>query len=207
MSDEPANVSRCGWAEGPEMISYHDTEWGVPVHDDRRLFEFLTLEGAQAGLSWLIVLRKRPNYRHAFADFDPKQVARFGPDDVDRLLLDAGLIRHRGKIESTITNAQALLKVQEEHGSFASYLWGFVAGTPVQSRPAAMADLQASSPLSDRLSKDLKARGFRFVGTTICYAFLQAVGLINDHLATCFRGDAVAALDETKNRMESEGTD
>ena len=194
MSDAPANIVRCGWAEGPEMVQYHDTEWGVPVRDDRRLFELLTLEGAQAGLSWRTVLRKREHYRAAFAGFDPEQVARFGPGDTDRLLGDAGLIRHRGKIESAVNNAQALRRVQEERGSFAAYVWGFVGDAPVQNRPATPADVPASAPLSERLSRDLRARGFRFVGPTICYAFLQAAGLVNDHLATCFRRDAVAAL-------------
>lgn len=183
--------SRCAWAEGPEMAAYHDAEWGVPVRDDRTLFETLTLEGAQAGLSWRTVLRKRPHYRAALADFDIAAVALYGPGDVDRLLLDAGLIRHRGKLESTILNAQAAQRIQGECGSFAAYLWGFVDGTPVQNRPAVMADVPATTPLSDRLSRDLRARGFKFVGPTICCSFLQAAGLVNDHLASCAWGDAV----------------
>ena len=183
---------RCPWAEGPEMIAYHDAEWGIPVWDDQRLFELLTLEGAQAGLSWLTVLRKRPHYRAAFSEFDTEAVARFDPEDVDRLLGNAGLIRHRGKLESTILNAQAVQRVQEECGSLAAYVWGFVEGAPVQNRPATMADVPATTPLSERLSRDLRRRGFKFVGPTICYSFLQAAGLVNDHLATCPWGDAAS---------------
>ncbi len=178
---------RCAWARTELSVAYHDTEWGAPVHDDRVLFEFVTLEGAQAGLSWETVLKKRTRYREAFAGFDPARVSRFTPARVERLLADAGLIRHRGKIESTVSNARAVLAVQREFGSFDRYVWGFVGGRPVVNRPRALADLPARSPESDALSHDLKRRGFRFVGSTICYAFMQAVGMVNDHTADCFR--------------------
>jgi DNA-3-methyladenine glycosylase I len=168
-------------------VAYHDAEWGVPVHDDRMLFEFVTLEGAQAGLSWETVLRKRARYREAFAGFDPAKVARFTPARIERLLQDPGLIRHRGKLESTVTNARALLAVQREFGSFASYVWGFVGGRPRVNRPRVLSELPARTPDSDALSRDLQRRGFRFVGSTICYAFMQAVGMVNDHTAECFR--------------------
>jgi DNA-3-methyladenine glycosylase I len=182
------DLIRCPWCLGSEAyIRYHDEEWGVPVHDDRVLFEFLTLEGAQAGLSWSTILAKRGNYRRAFANFDPSKVARFGQRDVERLMKDAGIVRNRLKIESTLANARAFLAVQKEFGSFDSYVWQFVDGTPLVNRPAGMMKVPASTAISDRLSKDLKHRGFRFVGSTICYAFMQAVGLVDDHLRTCFR--------------------
>ena len=180
---------RCAWvpAGDPLYVAYHDEEWGVPSHDDRRLFELLVLEGAQAGLSWATILRKREGYRSAFAGFDPPQVARFGAGDVERLLGDAGIVRNRLKIESATTNARAFLAVQKEFGSFDRYVWGFVGGAPIQNRRTGLRDIPASTPESDALSKDLKKRGFRFVGTTIIYAFMQAVGMVNDHVITCFR--------------------
>ena len=169
------------------MIAYHDEEWGVPLHDDRRLFEFLILEGAQAGLSWETILQKRAAYRRAFAGFDPAKVARFGPADVRRLMGDPGIVRNRLKIESTISNARALPAVVREFGSFDAYVWHFTDGRPVTNRWSAMSQLPARTEISDAMSKDLKRRGFRFVGPTICYAFMQAVGVVNDHLVGCFR--------------------
>ena len=180
-------ISRCTWPSTDLDIAYHDAEWGVPVHDDRVLFEFLTLEGAQAGLSWSTILRKRDNYRRAFAEFDPARVARFTPSRVERLMLDSGIVRNRLKIESTISNARAFLDVQKEFNSFDNYIWRFVDGEPRQNRRRSMRDIPASTAESDAISKDLKKRGFRFVGTTICYAFMQAVGMTNDHLVSCFR--------------------
>jgi DNA-3-methyladenine glycosylase I len=168
-------------------VRYHDEEWGVAVHDDRLLFEMLTLEGAQAGLSWITILRKRENYRRAFANFDAAIVARFTPAKVEKLMEDEGIVRNRLKIESTVTNARSFLRVQAEFGSFASYLWGFVDGKPVVNDRASLGDIPAKTPLSDALSKDLLKRGFRFVGSTICYAFLQAVGVVNDHTRDCWR--------------------
>jgi DNA-3-methyladenine glycosylase I len=169
------------------MLTYHDEEWGVASHDDRHLYELLTLEGAQAGLSWLTILRKRDGYRRAFAGFDPATVARFGPKDVERLIADPGIVRNRLKIESTVANAARVLKVQEEFGTFDAYLWKFVDGQPVVGRWRSLAELPAETDLSRTLSKDLKRRGFRFVGPTVCYAFMQAVGLVNDHTVACFR--------------------
>ena len=169
------------------MVAYHDDEWGRPVHDDRVLFEFLTLEGAQAGLSWSTILKKRENYRRAFARFDPKKVARFGARDVRRLLADAGIVRNRLKIASTISNARAFLEVVEEHGSFDRYVWGFVGGRPKVTRRRSLRQIPARTAESDALSRDLLRRGFRFVGSTICYAFLQACGLVDDHTSRCFR--------------------
>jgi DNA-3-methyladenine glycosylase I len=169
------------------MIAYHDTEWGVPVHDDRLLFEFLTLEGAQAGLSWQTILNKRDGYREAFAGFDPTRVARFDRRRVDRLLADPGIVRNRLKIESSVSNARAVLDVQREFGSFDRYVWGFVNGEPTINRRRSVGSVPARTPASDALSKALKQRGFRFVGSTICYAFMQATGMVNDHLVTCFR--------------------
>ncbi len=187
---------RCDWGPrgGELMVAYHDTEWGVPVHDDRKQFEFLTLESAQAGLSWLVVLRKRDAYRRAFAEFDPEQVARFTPKRIERLLDDPGIIRNRLKILAAITNARRFLEVQEEFGTFDKYLWRFVEGRPIQNRLERMKDLPATSKESDALSKDLKQRGFKFVGSTIIYAHMQAVGMVNDHLLTCFRHKACARL-------------
>jgi DNA-3-methyladenine glycosylase I len=180
-------MKRCAWARSPAMIAYHDREWGVPVHDDRVLFEFITLEGAQAGLSWETILNKRESYRRAFADFDPARVARFTAARRARLMQDAGIVRNRLKIESTVTNAAAFLEVQREFGSFDRYLWKFTGGKPVRGRFRTSKELPARTELSDALSKDLKRRGFRFVGTTICYAFMQAVGIVNDHTVGCFR--------------------
>ena len=184
-----AGRTRCGWAAtaGPIDIEYHDNEWGAPVRDDRVLFEFLILEGAQAGLSWSTILRKRENYRKALAGFDPRRVARFTAKDKRRLLNDAGIVRNRLKIDSAVTNAQSFLLVQKEFGSFARYLWSFVKNRPVVNRPRTMTEVPAWTELSDRISRDLKRRGFRFVGSTIVYAYLQAVGVVNDHLAGCFR--------------------
>ena len=184
-----AEKKRCSWASGlddPEYIQYHDDEWGRPVHDDRHLFEMLTLEGAQAGLSWSTILHKRANYRKSFASFDPKKVARFDAKRRSALMQDAGIVRNRLKIESTVSNAQAFLQVQKEFGSFDRYLWNFADGKPVVTIRAAGERLPASTDLSDRISKDLKKRGFRFVGSTIIYAFLQAVGVVNDHSQACF---------------------
>jgi DNA-3-methyladenine glycosylase I len=183
------SVSRCKWAEGvgPAYIAYHDEEWGVPVHDDRVQFEFLILEGAQAGLSWSTILNKRDGYRTAFAGFDPEKVARFSDKHIEKLLQDPGIVRNRLKVRSAVTNAQAFLAVQEEFGSFSDYIWGFVGGEPVQNRFRKDADVPATSKASDALSKDLKQRGFRFVGSTIMYAHMQATGLVNDHVVGCFR--------------------
>lgn len=180
-------MNRCSWAKNPLAIAYHDLEWGVPVHDDGVHFEFLTLEGAQAGLSWDTILRKRERYREVFAGFDPARVARFGAPAVARLMQDAGIVRNRLKIESAIGNARAFLRVQDEFGSFDAYVWSFVGGKPVRRARRRAQDVPASAAHSDALSKDLRARGFRFVGTTICYSYMQAVGLVDDHLATCFR--------------------
>jgi DNA-3-methyladenine glycosylase I len=178
---------RCGWPSTDLDIAYHDREWGVPVHDDRVLFEFLILEGAQAGLSWSTILRKRANYRKAFANFDPKKVARFGRAEIGKLLKDEGIVRNRLKIESTVTNAVAFLAVQREFGSFDRFLWDFVGGRPIRNRFRSARQVPARTALSDALSKELKRRGFRFVGTTICYAFMQAVGVVDDHMVDCFR--------------------
>lgn len=180
---------RCHWAppDDPVYLAYHDKEWGVPVHDDRRLFEFLILEGAQAGLSWSTILHKRQNYRKAFKRFDPRKVARFGARDVARLMKDAGIVRNRLKIGSAISNAKAFLAVQKEFGSFDEYIWSFVGGKPLLNRWRTGAHVPARTEISDKMSKDLKKRGFRFVGSTICYAFMQAVGMVNDHSITCFR--------------------
>jgi DNA-3-methyladenine glycosylase I len=177
---------RCTWCLGsPEYIAYHDREWGRPVHDDRVFFEFLTLEGAQAGLSWSTILAKRDNYRRAFADFDPAKVARYTRAKVEKLLVDPGIVRNRLKVESTVKNAKAFLAVQKEFGSFDNYVWRFVGGKPMVNRPRDMKSVPATSPESDALSKDLKKRGFTFVGSTIMYAFMQATGLVDDHLVGC----------------------
>lgn len=185
-------MQRCSWPQTDLDIEYHDTEWGVPVHDDHRLFEFLVLEGAQAGLSWSTVLKKRSNYRRAFAEFDPARVARFTPARVERLLKDPGIIRHRQKVQSTVTNARAFLAVQKEFGSFDRYVWQFVGGEPRTEARRTLRDVPARTPESDALSKDLKRRGFSFVGSTIIYAFMQAVGMVNDHSVTCFRYSEVS---------------
>ena len=186
-------MKRCSWPQTDLDIHYHDTEWGVPVHDDQRLFELLILEGAQAGLSWSTVLKKRPTYRLAFAEFDPARVARFTPARVERLLKDPGIIRNRQKVQSAVSNAKAFLKVQKEFGSFDRYVWQFVGGAPRTEHRRALSDLPARTPESDALSKDLMRRGFKFVGSTICYAFMQAVGMVNDHVVTCFRYSEVRA--------------
>ena len=178
---------RCSWTgDKPHMIAYHDKEWGRPVHDDRKHFEMLLLEGAQAGLTWDTILRRRDGYRAAFAGFDPRKVARFTAEKRSRLLKDPGIIRNRLKIESAVTNAQAFLAVQKEFGSFDCYVWSFVGGEPIENRWRRMKDVPATNVVSDTLSKDLKKRGFRFVGSTIIYAYMQAVGMVNDHLADCF---------------------
>lgn len=180
--------ARCPWCEGTDLYRrYHDEEWGVPVHDDQRHFEFLVLESAQAGLSWSTILKKRENYRKAYRGFDPRVVARFGPRDRERLLKDAGIVRNRLKIESSINNAKRFLEVQEEFGSFDNYLWGFVEGKPLVNKWKTLSEIPAKTDLSNTISKDLKKRGFRFVGSTIIYAHLQAVGVVNDHLVSCFR--------------------
>jgi len=181
-------IQRCGWAEGdPLMLEYHDREWGVPVHEDRRLFEFLVLEGAQAGLSWMTILRKRDAYRKAFKDFDPAAVARFRETTVDRLLTVTAIVRNRRKIESTVRNARVVKAIAAEHGSFDGYVWSFVGGRPRRNAWKSMGDIPAETTESRALSKDLIARGANFVGPTICYAFMQATGLVNDHLVSCFR--------------------
>lgn len=192
-----ATTKRCPWAEGVSdtYLAYHDTEWGVPVFDDDRVqFEFLVLEAAQAGLSWATVLHRRAGYRNAFAEFDPVKVARFSRARIDALMRDPGIVRNRLKIEAAIGNARAFLAVQEEFGGFCRYLWRFVDGAPVRNRWRRQADVPATSPVSDALSKDLKSRGFRFVGSTIVYAHLQATGLVNDHLVGCFRHAECARL-------------
>ena len=178
---------RCRWCLAtPEYLAYHDTEWGVPQHDDRALFEMLILEGAQAGLSWITILRKRPAYRKAFDGFDVKKIAAYTPARVRVLMQDAGIVRNRLKIEGTVKNAKAFLAVQKEFGSFDAYVWSFVGGEPIEHRWKRMKDVPAVNPVSETLSKDLKKRGFRFVGSTIIYAYMQAIGMVNDHLADCF---------------------
>ncbi|MDQ1395040.1 MAG: DNA-3-methyladenine glycosylase, partial [Acidimicrobiaceae bacterium] len=183
----PSVPTRCAWAGGEEMAAYHDVEWGVPVHDDRHLFELLTLEGAQAGLSWSTILRKREGYRRAFVGFDVAAVARFDDAAVAALLADASIVRNRLKVSSTVSNARAYLAVQDEVGSFDALLWSFVDGRPLQPRRASAAEVPASTDQSDALSRELRRRGFRFVGTTICYAYMQSAGLVNDHVVDCFR--------------------
>jgi DNA-3-methyladenine glycosylase I len=182
-----AQLVRCPWASGELSIRYHDEEWGVPVHDDRTLFEFLILEGAQAGLSWNTILNKRDSYRKAFAGFDPQKVARYDRRKVEQLLRNPGIVRNKLKIASTVANAKVFLAVQKEFGSFDRYIWQFVEGKPRVNSPKSMKQVPARTPESDAMSKDLKARGFHFVGSTICYAFMQAVGMVNDHTVSCFR--------------------
>lgn len=181
------SVIRCAWANNELTIRYHDEEWGVPVHDDRTLFEFLVLEGAQAGLSWDTILKKRGHYRTAFDDFDPARVARYTPRKIERLLADAGIVRNRLKVESAVKNAKTFLAVQKEAGSFDAYVWQFVGGRPRRNRWRSLKQVPARTAESDALSKDLKKRGFSFVGSTICYAFMQATGMVNDHVQSCFR--------------------
>jgi DNA-3-methyladenine glycosylase I len=183
---------RCAWAESnPLMIKYHDVEWGTPVHDDRKLFEFLILEGAQAGLSWSIVLKKRKNYRKAFDNFDPKKIAKYTKKDIKRLLADSGIIRNRLKITATINNAKKFLDVQKESGSFDKYIWQFVNYKMIRKAFKTLSELPARTKESDAMSKDLRKRGFKFIGPTICYAFMQAVGMVNDHTTDCFRYDEI----------------
>jgi DNA-3-methyladenine glycosylase I len=193
-------ITRCQWAEGVSLdyIEYHDKEWGVPVYDDRVQFEFLLLEGAQAGLSWSTILNKREGYRKAFAGFDVEKVARFTKKRIEKLLQDPAIVRNRLKVESAVTNAQAFIEVQQEFGSFSKYIWRFVDGTPIQNRFKKDGDVPATSPESDALSKDLKKRGFRFVGSTIIYAHMQATGLVNDHVTGCFRHQPCARLAKKK---------
>ena len=183
---------RCGWCEGDDLYeAYHDNEWGVPVYDDATLFEFLILETFQAGLSWITVLRKRENFRKAFDNFDYKKIANYNQDKIDELLLDAGIIRNKLKIKATITNAQSFIKIQKEFGSFSKYIWGFVDGKPIKNECISMQDIPATTAISDVLSKDLKKRGFKFVGPTAVYAHMQATGMVNDHVKGCFRYDEV----------------
>jgi DNA-3-methyladenine glycosylase I len=186
-------LCRCPWAQGDQYITYHDQEWGVPVHEDRLLFEFLILEGAQAGLSWITILKKRENYRAAFDRFDAIAVARYGERDRRRLLADGGIVRNRLKIDAAIDNAKAFLNTKQEFGSFDRYIWQFVGGRPLQNSWKVIAEVPARTLQSDAMSKDLKRRGFRFVGSTICYAFMQATGMVNDHLATWFRNNEISA--------------
>lgn len=190
-------LARCPWATGEKMTAYHDREWGVPQHDDTRLFEFLILEGAQAGLSWTTILNKRASYRAAFAGWDAHAIACFGERDVARLLADPGIVRNRLKVAAAIGNAQAFLATQKEFGGFDAYLWSFVGGRPVQNRWCAMSEVPASTPESDAMSRDLRRRGFRFVGTTICYALMQACGLVNDHLVSCPRHAELGGVDSS----------
>jgi DNA-3-methyladenine glycosylase I len=188
MAKQPGkNLVRCAWAHTPIYERYHDAEWGVPLHDDRKLFEFLVLEGAQAGLSWLTILKKRDHYRRAFDEFDPNRVARYGPARIEALLRDEGIVRNCLKVTAAVANAKAFLQVQEQFGSFDSYIWRFVGGQPIQNAWKTLKEIPASTRESDALSRDLKSRGFKFVGTTICYAHMQATGMVNDHLVTCPR--------------------
>src|SRR6201997_477830 len=187
MAESKRDLMRCPWAGNPLNIPYHDEEWGVPVHNDHQWFEFLILEGAQAGLSWDTILQKRARYRKVYAEFDPEKVARFGAKKSRELLADPGIIRNRLKIAAAVTNAQAFLKVQKEFGSFDKYVWNFVGGAPIQNKWKKRQQVPAVTPLASALSKDLKKRGFRFVGPTIVYALMQATGLVNDHLESCFR--------------------
>lgn len=185
---EPDRLVRCVWCgDDPLYRAYHDQEWGVPVHDDRVLFEFLLLEGAQAGLSWITILRKRENYRRAFDGFDVRKIARYGDSELGALLAEPGIVRNRLKVRAAVANARAFLDVQTEFGSFDAYVWRFVEGRPLTNAWRCLADVPARTPVSDAMSKDLAARGFKFVGSTICYAFMQAVGMVNDHTTDCFR--------------------
>ena len=183
---------RCAWpGNDPLYLSYHDEEWGVPVYEDKKLFEFLLLETFQAGLSWITILRKRENFRKAFDDFDYKKIANYTEEKIASLLQDAGIIRNKLKVKSAVTNAQAFMKIQEEFGSFKNYIWGFVDGKPIKNRFKTLSEMPANTPLSDTISKDLKKRGFKFVGSTVVYAHMQATGMVNDHLESCFRYDEV----------------
>jgi DNA-3-methyladenine glycosylase I len=188
-------MTRCGWCEShPLYLRYHDEEWGVPLFDDRKLFEMLMLEGAQAGLSWLTILKKRENYRDAFDRFDPEKIAGYGPVEIERLMGDAGIIRNRRKIESVIRNANGFLNIRDEYGSFSGFLWNIAGNAPVQNAWASLPELPARTETSDRMSRELKRQGFNFVGSTICYAFMQAVGMVNDHLAGCFRYEEIRKM-------------
>jgi DNA-3-methyladenine glycosylase I len=188
---------RCGWCgDDPLYVTYHDEEWGVPVYDDRTIFEFLILEGAQAGLSWSTILKKREGYRRAFDDFDAEKIARYDGIKISALLADPGIVRNQLKIGSAVTNAQAFLKLQDEWGSFSEYFWSFVDGRPIQNAWRTLAEIPAKTPLADTISKDLKNRGFRFVGPTIVYAHMQATGMVNDHLVDCFRYPEIVAMSE-----------
>ncbi|MGD0983916.1 MAG: DNA-3-methyladenine glycosylase I [Acidimicrobiales bacterium] len=186
---------RCGWAAGEFLQPYHDQEWGVPVHDDRRHFEFLVLESAQAGLSWVTILKRRDGYREAFCGFDPEAVASYGPADVERLLGDPGIIRNRRKVESAITNAQAFLEIRREFGSFDNYIWDFVSGVPIVNTWGDESQIPAETPLSKHVSADLRRRGFTFLGPVVCYAHLQATGLVMDHMTSCFRWSELKGAD------------
>jgi DNA-3-methyladenine glycosylase I len=189
-------LHRCPWVDPskPDYIAYHDDEWGVPVHDDKKIFEFLTLESAQAGLSWYTILRKRENYRVAFDDFDPVKIAKFGSKEIDKLLGNSGIIRNRAKISATINNARRFLEIQDEFGSFDTYIWGFVDGKPIINKITKLEDFPARTELSDKISKDLKDRGFKFFGSTICYAHMQATGMVNDHSVKCFRREQIIEM-------------
>ena len=194
-----ATTRRCAWAgSDPLYLAYHDNEWGVPLHDDRRLFEMLILEGAQAGLSWITILRKRDAYQKAFDGFDPRKVARYRPDRIERLMKNAGIVRNRLKVEGAVRNAAAFVDVQREFGSFDSYIWQFVGGVPKLNAPRTPKDVPASTAESDTMSRDLKQRGFTFVGSTICYAFMQATGMVNDHVVDCFRYREVSSRPSTR---------
>lgn len=183
---------RCPWCKGDRLYEkYHDEEWGVPVYDDAKLFEFLILETFQAGLSWITVLRKRENFRKAFDDFNYKKIAQYKQDKIDQLLQDTGIIRNKLKVNATVTNAQAFIKIQEEFGSFSNYIWGFIDGKPIKNNFKTLSEVPANTPLSDTISKDLKKHGFKFVGTTVVYAHMQATGMVNDHVTSCFRYDEV----------------
>lgn len=188
-----AEPIRCGWAKGEQYIRYHDEEWGVPVHDDRTLFEFLILEGAQAGLSWSTILSKRENYRRAFDGFDPRRVAQYQAKKIKALLVDAGIVRNKLKIAAAVENAKAFLRVQEEFGTFDRYIWQFVGGKPRINKWKSLRQIPPRTPESDAMSKDLQRRGFKFVGSTICYAFMQGIGMVNDHLVDCFRYKPLAS--------------
>ncbi|HEY7463633.1 MAG TPA: DNA-3-methyladenine glycosylase I [Candidatus Limnocylindria bacterium] len=193
--EPPVDLTRCAWGAGdPLYVDYHDREWGVPLHDDRALFELLSLEGAQAGLAWITILRKRDGYRRAFEGFEPRRLAAYEEQDVARLMADAGIVRNRAKINAVIGNARACLRLGDEVGSFSQHLWSFVDGRPIQNRWASMADVPAETDRSRAMSRDLKRRGFSFVGPTIVYAFMQSAGMVNDHVVACFRHAEVAAL-------------
>jgi len=189
---------RCAWAKTDAMIAYHDQEWGIPIHDDRLLFEFLILEGAQAGLSWVTILNKRDNYRRAFDNFDPRKVAKYDARKIKKLLADAGIVRNWLKIKAAIGNAKAFLVIQKEFGTFDAYLWRFVGGKPIQNRRKTHKQIPAHTPESDAMSKDLLERGFKFVGSTICYAMMQAVGMVNDHTSDCFRYTQLGGIKKSK---------